>query len=125
MTFNEIEARARLSYLQGASYFDVSQLPANGSANDPRFMTEERFMACEGTLEESRGFLYHRMCFTGLFDGSGFTKDSNGQLHVKEYLQFNLPVRDLPGFRHLNISIDTNQRCPSRSKTCRCRAATV
>jgi hypothetical protein len=112
MSFDEIEARARLSYLQGVSYFDVSELLVNGFANDPRFMTEERFMACEGTLEESRGFLYNRIALTGLYDGSGFTKDSTGQLHVREYLQLNLPVRDLPGFRYLDISIDTNDLMP-------------
>ncbi len=112
MTFDEIEARARLSYLQGASYSDVNALPVYGIFNDPRCMTEERFMACEGTLEESRGFLYNRIGLTGLYDGSGFTKDSTGQLHVREYLQLNLPVRDLPGFRYLDISIDTNDLMP-------------
>jgi hypothetical protein len=112
MSFDEIEARARLSYLQGASYFDVNELPVNGFATDPRFMTEERFLECEGTLEESRGFLYNRLGLTGLFDGSGFTKDSTGQLHVREYLQLNLPVRDLPGFQYLDISIDSNDLMP-------------
>jgi hypothetical protein len=112
MSFDEIEARARSSYLQGASYFDVNELPVHGFANDPRLMTEERFMACEGTLEESRGFLYTRLNLNGLFDGSGFTKDSTGKIHVREYLQLNLPVRDLPGFRYLDISIDSNELMP-------------
>jgi hypothetical protein len=112
MSFDEIEDRARLSFLEGASYFDVNELPVNGIFNDSRFMTEERFSECQGTLEESRGFLYNRIGLTGLFDGSGFTKDSTGQLHVREYLQLNLLVRDLPGFRYLDISIDTNDLMP-------------
>jgi hypothetical protein len=94
MSFDEIQARARLSYLHGAFYFEINQLP-----DDPRFMSEERFLECEGTLEESRGFLYHLLGLKRLFDGNGFTKDLNGQLHAREYLQLNMPVRDLPGFR--------------------------
>ena len=108
MSFDQIEARARLSFLQGASYGEVSELPINGYLNDPRYMTEERFLTCEGTLEESRGFLFNSLCLTELYDGSGFTKDSNGQLHMREYLQLNVPVRDLPGFRYLDIPIDIN-----------------
>jgi hypothetical protein len=108
MTFDEIEARARLSYLQGASYCQVNDLPNDGFFNDPRFMTEERFSLCEGTLEQSRGFLYNALGLTSLYDGSGFTKDSTGKLHIREYLQLNLPVRDLPGFRYLDLSFDTN-----------------
>ena len=112
MTFDQIEARARLSYLQGAAYFQVNALPSNGFFNDPRFLTEERFSLCEGTLEQSRGFLYNVLGVTRLYDGSGFTKDSTGHLHVREYLQLNLPVRDLPGFRYLDLSIDTNDLIP-------------
>ena len=112
MSFDEIEARARLSYLQGASYFEVNELPVDGHINDPRLMIEERFSECEGTLEECRGFLYTALCLTNLFDGSGFTKDSNGQLHVREYLQLNKPVRDLPGFRYLYLPIDSSDFTP-------------
>lgn len=112
MTFDEIQARARLSYLQGAYYFQVNDLPSNGFFNDPRFMTEERFSLCEGTLEQSRGFLYNALGLTRLYDGSGFTKDSTGKLHVREYLQLNLPVRDLPAFRYLDLTIDTNDLIP-------------
>ena len=112
MTFDEIEARARLSYLQGAAYFQVNDLPSNGFFNDPRFMTEERFSLCEGTLEQSRGFLYNAVGLTRLYDGSGFTKDSTGKLHIREYLQLNLPVRDLPRFRYLDLSFDINDLLP-------------
>ncbi|CAF1410371.1 unnamed protein product [Adineta ricciae] len=113
MTFDEIETRARSTYLKGASYFDVDQMCGNGIATEPRLMTEERFLACEGTLEESRGFLYNRLAAASLFDGSGFTKDSNGQLHVREYLQPSVPVCDLPGFRYLDIPIDNNDLMPN------------
>ena len=74
MTFNEIEARAKSSYLKGKCYFDVNEMCVNGVATDPCYMTEERFLACEGTLEESRGFLYNRLAFTGLFDGKWIHK---------------------------------------------------
>jgi hypothetical protein len=107
MSFDEIETRARLSYLQGSSYFDMDELAINGYSTDPRFMSEERFLECEGTLEECRGFLYNRLGLTRLFDGSGFTKDSSGQLYAREYLQPNVPVRDLPGFRYLDLAIDS------------------
>lgn len=112
MTFDEIEARARLSYLQGAYYFQVNDLPAAGFFNDPRFMTAERFSLCEGTLEQSRGFLYNALGLTRLYDGSGFTKDSTGKLHVRECLQLNLPVQDLPGFRYLDLSFDSSDLIP-------------
>jgi hypothetical protein len=50
MSFDEIDARAQLSYLQGASYFDINELFVNGYSSDPRFMSEVRFLECEGTL---------------------------------------------------------------------------
>jgi len=112
MSFDEIETRARLSYLAGASYSDVTQLVIDGNTSDPRFMSEERFSECEGTLEESRGFLYNRPGLKRLFDGSGFTKDSNGQLMVREYLLPDVRVRDLDGFRYLNLPIDDTDLMP-------------
>jgi hypothetical protein len=112
MSFDEIDARARLSYLHGASYFDINELAVNGYSADPRFMSEEKFLECEGTLEECHGFLYNRLGLTRLFDGSGFTKDLNGQLHVREYLHPNVPVRDLPGFRYLDLTIDSGDLLP-------------
>jgi hypothetical protein len=107
MSFDEIEDRARSSYLHGAFYSEINQL-----TDDPRFMSEERFLECEGTLEESRGFLYSRLGLSRLFDGSGFTKDVNGQLYAREYLQLNMPVRDLPGFRYLDLAIDSADLIP-------------
>ena len=112
LTFDEIEARARLSYLAGASYFDVHEMAINGHSNDPRFMSEERFMQCEGTLEESRGFLYTRLGLSRLFDGSGFTKDMAGRLFVREYLRPNMSVRDIPGFRYFDLPIDDTDLMP-------------
>jgi hypothetical protein len=111
MSFDEIETRARLSYLAGASYSDVAQLVIYGNTSDPRFMSEERFSECEGTLEESRGFLYNQIGLKRLFDGSGFTKDSNGQLMVREYLLPNVHIRD-DGFRYLNLPIDDTDLMP-------------
>jgi hypothetical protein len=107
MTFDEIEGRARLSYLHGGSYFDIDELAVSGYSDDSRFMSEERFLVCEGTLEESRGFLYNRLGLSRLFDGSGFTKHSSGQLFAQEYLQPNVPIRDLPSFRYLDLAIDS------------------
>jgi hypothetical protein len=69
-------------------------------------------LECEGTLEECRGFLYNRLDLAPLFDGSGYTKDFSGQLHVREYLQLNVPVRDLPGFRYLDLAIDSGDLMP-------------
>lgn len=108
-SYDEIEEQARLSYLAGASYFDVNELSVHGYSTDPRFMSEERFSECEGTLEESRGFLYNRLGLSRLFDGSGFTKDANERLLVREYLQPNVPVSDIPGFRYLHLPIDLNE----------------
>jgi hypothetical protein len=97
---------------QGASYSDIDELSINGYSTNSRFMSEERFLECKGTLEESRGFLYNRLGLSCLFDGSGFTKDSNGQLCAREYLQPDVPVWDLPGFRYLNLPIDTVDLMP-------------
>jgi hypothetical protein len=47
----------QMRFLQGASYFDVNELSINGYSSDPRFISEERFLECEGTLEESRVFI--------------------------------------------------------------------
>lgn len=112
MSHDEIEARARISYLGGCSYFDINEMGIDGHSTDPRFMSEERFSECEGTLEECRGFLYNRMGLSRLFDGSGYTKDSNDRLIVREYLQPNVPVQDLPGFRYLNLPIDDTDLMP-------------
>jgi len=112
MTYDEIEARARLSYLNGASYFDVNELAIDGCSNDPRFMSDERFAECKGTLEQTRGFLYNRLGLSAFYDGSGFTKDKHGQLAVREYMQLNIPVRDISGFRYLNLPIDDNELTP-------------
>jgi hypothetical protein len=112
LSFDEIEDRARLSYLEGASYFDVNELAINGCSTDPRFMSEERFLECEGTLEESRGFLYNRLGLSRLFDGSGFSMHSNGELCAQEYLQPNVPVREIPGFRYLDLAIDSADLMP-------------
>jgi hypothetical protein len=70
-------------------------------------MSEERFLECEGALEDSGGFLYNRLGLSRLFDGSGFTKDLNRQLYAREYLQPNMSVRDLPGFRYSDLDIDS------------------
>lgn len=103
--FDEIEKRARSSYLNGATYFEINEASINGYSTDPRFMSEERFSECEGTLEESRGFLYNRLGLSKLFDGSGFTKDAYGRLVVREYLQPNVPVREISEFYYLNLPI--------------------
>ncbi|CAF1004646.1 unnamed protein product [Rotaria magnacalcarata] len=113
MSFDEIEARARLSFLRGASYFDINESAVGGYSADDRFMTEERFLQCDGTLEESRGFLYNKLGLSKLFDGSGLTKDSSGQLCVPEYLQLNIPVRDIPEFRYLDLPIDMADIMPN------------
>jgi hypothetical protein len=112
ISFDEIEACARLSHLQGASYFDINELVVNGYSTDTRFMSEERFLECQGTLGECCGFLYNRLGLSCLFDASSFNKDSSGQLCVREYLQPNAPVRDLPGFRYLDLAIDTADFMP-------------
>ncbi|CAF2050390.1 unnamed protein product, partial [Rotaria magnacalcarata] len=41
MNFDEIEARARSSYLRGSSYFEISMSAVNGFSADPRYMSEE------------------------------------------------------------------------------------
>lgn len=111
--YDEIEARARISYLGGCSYFDINEMGTDGYSTDPRFMSEERFSQCQGTLEECRGFLYNRMGLSRLFDGSGYTKDSNNHLIVREYLQPNVPVQNIPDFRYLNLPIDDTDLMPN------------
>ncbi len=112
MSFDEIEARAQLSYFQGALYIDIDELSINGYSTDPRFMSEERFLECQRTLEEYREFPYNQLGLSCFFDGSDFTKDSNGQLFVREYLQPNVPAQDLLGFRYLDLPIDSADLMP-------------
>ena len=54
--FEQIEARAKAGYLQGASYHEVNEL--GHATDDARYMSVLRFAACAGSLEEARGFLY-------------------------------------------------------------------
>ncbi|CAF0725614.1 unnamed protein product [Didymodactylos carnosus] len=112
MSFDDIETRARLSYLAGISYTDVRALAVDRVSTDPRYMSEERYAECEGTLEQSRGFLYHRLGLLRLYDGSGFTKDMHGRLIVREYLQPNMLVEDIVGFRYIDLPIDSTDLMP-------------
>ena len=54
--FEQIEARAKAGYLQGASYHEVNEL--GHATDDARYMSVQRFATCAGSLEEARGFLY-------------------------------------------------------------------
>jgi hypothetical protein len=56
--------------------------------------------------------LYNRLGLSRLFDGNGFTKGLNGRLFVREYLQPNVPVRDIAGFRYMDLPIDKADLMP-------------
>ena len=92
--FHEIEERAKAGFLKGARYFDVNEQAVCGASSDPRFIDTARLAsdACEGTLEEVRGFLYYVIGLNGLFDGQGYTKLHDGVQGVKEFLMPNRNV---------------------------------
>ena len=96
--FAEIQARATAGYLRGATYFDVNEAAGalGGRSKDARFMSAKRLASesTEGTLEQVRGFLYHVLGMSELFDGAGVTKTADGERAVREYLMKNRAVKE-------------------------------
>jgi hypothetical protein len=96
MSFTDIQQRASAGYLNGATYFDVNEAAVGGMSDDPRFIDTRRLAshACEGAVEHVRGWLYHTLGLSDLFDGGGVTKSPDGSCGVAEYLVKNRPVKD-------------------------------
>ena len=94
--FHVIEESAKAGFLRGARYFDVNEQAVGGTSADPRYVDTARLAsnACEGTLEEVRGFLYYVIGLNGLFDGQGLTKTHDGAPGVREFLMPNRRVLD-------------------------------
>lgn len=94
--FAAIEVRAKSTYLDGSTYFEINEAAVGGRSDDPRYIDTPRLASDDviGTLEEVRGWLYHVLGCSELFDGAGWTKDADGHHVVREYLVHNRPVAD-------------------------------
>ena len=68
-------------------------------------MNLERFLKAEGTLSEARQFLYDVIGAHELFDGSGYTKDAQGNLHQLEQWYPNLKIADLSNYALIELDI--------------------
>lgn len=83
--FEKIEAQAGYSF-------------AALKADDPRYMTPERFGALKDpTLVQVRSFLYHTEQLRELFAGDGFTLKPSGQRGVREFITPNVALDELRG----------------------------
>ncbi|MFA5124619.1 MAG: hypothetical protein WC473_02210 [Patescibacteria group bacterium] len=83
--FNEIEQ---------AYGCDMSQVDHDGSTNQ-QYMTVERYKTADDTLVNARAFLYFTVHLRELFAGDGSTRDSLGNIGVKEYMALNCPISEL------------------------------
>lgn len=98
--FDAIEAAAAVpgAFLgAGGTFFAVNEAAEAGASPDPRFMTPARFLASDGGLAATRGFLYNAMGLSRLFVGSGRTATAAGRAALAEYLAPNREVARLPG----------------------------
>ena len=111
--FEVIEAAASAGYLRGASYFEINEAAVGGSSEDERYIDSARLASttCHGALEEVRGWLYHVMGCSRLFDGSGRTRLADGTRGVREYLVRNRPVDEFPPgtFAWVEMPIDRKE----------------
>ena len=93
--FDAIERQA------GFSFAEVDK--AGGT--DPRFMTEERFVASGGSLWEARAFLHHSIHLRELFSGDGWTYTTAGERGLMEYIVPNRPIAELGESRLIEIPV--------------------
>ena len=96
LPFAELQARATAGYLRGASYFEVNEAAMAGASEDSRYLSTARLASeqCEGRVEEVRGWLYHVLGLSDLFDGAGSTVLPDGRRGVGEFLIRNRRVAD-------------------------------
>lgn len=96
LPFAEVQARATAGYLLGATYFDINEAAVNGASEDPRYLGSAQLAsdACEGLVEEVRGWLYHVLGLSDLFDGAGHTVLPDGSRGVREFLIRNRRVAE-------------------------------
>lgn len=95
MTFAEIEQAAEYRFCE------VEQ----AGADDPRFMTYERYRRSRGTLIETRAFLYFTLHLRELFAGDGYTRNAAGERGAREYFTANRPVADLPNVAVIDLQV--------------------
>eukprot|EP00927_Polykrikos_kofoidii_P049845 TRINITY_DN43857_c0_g1_i1.p1 TRINITY_DN43857_c0_g1~~TRINITY_DN43857_c0_g1_i1.p1 ORF type:complete len:249 (+),score=38.05 TRINITY_DN43857_c0_g1_i1:112-858(+) len=93
--FTEIQQRAG---------FDFTAVKQQG-LEDSRYVSMSRLENCEGTLVEVRAFLWNEFNVTALFDGTGFTRSSDGECGVAEYIAPNVEVSSIDGFQWIPLSI--------------------
>ncbi|MFA5020973.1 MAG: hypothetical protein WC517_02860 [Patescibacteria group bacterium] len=73
---------------------DMSSIDHDGPSN-PQYMTVERYKTAADTLVNARAFLYFAIHLRELFAGDGSTRDSLGNVGVKEYMALNCPISEL------------------------------
>lgn len=101
---------AALPHLQRTSFAEIErQAPTRFSDVDKvgrdhaDYVDEQRLRASDGPLWRVRGFLYYRVRVMELFAGDGVTRTADGTRGLKEYIGRNMPIRELPGARLVDL----------------------
>lgn len=106
--FVDIQRRASEGFLRASTFFEIDEAAVDGKSSDPRYIDSERLASptCSGSLEEVRGWLYHVIGLTEVFDGCGWTKDRRGARVAREYLVRNRTVAEFgDGFAWIELPI--------------------
>lgn len=97
----------RLQELAGFSFAGIHKT----GVSDPRFMTAERLLESDGGVVAVRRFLYHTVRLTELYSGDGFTKTSNGQRGVREYIARNVRIDELTPHKVIDLPMRQPENC--------------
>ena len=77
---------------------------ATGESADPRYMSLQRLMRREEpSLVQVRQWLWDEIGLKGLFTGTGYTMDDDGNAGPPEYLARNLPLADVHGIAIVDV----------------------
>ena len=102
IAYDEIESKSDFEFLS------VEQR----GITDSRYLSKQRFLNIDHenlNLINVRFFLY---CFIGLsqlFDGNGYTKNSNGTIGCKEYLIPNLKLNEIDKLKVIQMNVSLPQ----------------
>ena len=84
-SFSQIEAQAPTKF---------SVVDKTGESH-PDFFDEEKLRKSGGRLWQVRAFLFYRVRLMDLYAGDGYSRTSDGQKGLKEYMMLNAPVSSL------------------------------
>lgn len=102
--------------IEKSADYGFSQVDKNGPS-DENFMTYDRFVKSQGSLEDVRAFLYFTIHLRELFSGDGYTYTFDGKKELKEYFIPNLPIKDIPNHEIMDIQVSIPKQGVKQMKT--------